>query len=972
MKFIEGREYSGFILLKNEFVSEIQSECFIFEHNITKAKLLAIKNNDNNKTFAINFKTVVEDSTGVPHILEHSVLAGSKKYPLKDVFSEVMKGGLNTFLNAFTSLDATMYPFSTRNEKEYFDIMDIYLDAVLNPVLSRNTFLREGWYYDISTKDEPLKLNGIVYNEMKGAFSDPHEILRNGLFKTIMPDSSYIYNTGGDPREIPDLTYEKFVDFHKRHYHPSNSIAYVYGDADLLKELSFIDDFFRPFGPGNSKIIIKTGKPLERPAFFNDTYSIDENTKTDEKTFIDITTLVSDSRDIGKNLAFSVLSNILHSSNASPLKKAIVNAKICNDFSGFFLTYLYHTLFSNFLTGTEKKHMETFKDIYFDTLNMVVDKGFDKDLVLSILNRYEFSLRKTNCSSMRGFSYGYRLLKAYTHGAENLLEELKLTPHLERLRKEAVDNRLLEGLVNDYLINNPKTVISLLEPDPAKSSRINKDIAERLSKIKQDMKEEDIEYYINQAKELKAESNKNSTEEEIRLIPKLKIEDIDKDIPFHEVTIENIDDIPLLVSDIYTNKIIYLEIGFKVDALELEELHLLNLFGELLMELGTPNISYERLSILKAELTGDLSTYFKPYSDFKDRNNVKKYFWVKLSSTEVYMEKALKLLADILLNTNFEDDSKIKDIIDRIFIRTQQDILSEGDYIPESRLLACLCERGRYAEAVGGYSSFEYLKNLRQNYDNEKGPLREKLLKIKEKLFSRNNLIIQVTSSNGLIKEFKENANLIIDSLNNSKFKEKKIKWNDIHPNEAFLTPAEVVFAYTGTNLYNTGLKYSGSVEVLKKYIGRDYLYKHIRLIGGAYGSRISINSMTGNMLLGSYRDPNVRKTYEAFYNIPNDIEKFDISKDMFFQFIIGAYSSFDPLLNPDSRAVLAKNEYLSGVTAEFKRNTVKELLSTTPDDIRAFAPFLRQALNNGFRSIIGSSSKISADKDLFNRFITV
>ncbi len=972
MIYEEKETYNGFVLKTREFIKEIKSEGFYFIHEKTKARLIAIKNKDNNKTFSISFKTLSRDSTGVPHILEHSVLSGSRKYPLKDVFSEIAKGGLNTFLNAFTGLDSTMYPFSTRNEKEYFNIMDIYLDSVLNPLLSKNTFLREGWYFDIKDRNEPLKLNGIVYNEMKGAYSDPYELLSNNLAKALMPGSSYSYNTGGDPLEIPDLTYEQFVNYHHKYYHPSNSMIYVYGDTELGKELAFIDRFLSDFDYKDYNIEIEKGRLIQKPVYSEDSYSIDASSSTREKTFIEIGSIISDMSDLELSIAFSLLSNLLHKSNASPLKEEIIKARICNDFGGYFSTHFYNTVFLTILSGSERENRDSFMEIYRKTLEKLVKKGFDKSFTISEVNRFEFDLRERNSTSLRGLEYGYFLLHPCIHNFDNIFDFLKLSPILEKIKEKALNGRLLENLIDQYLLNNPRTAIITLVPDPEKASKINKKLEQRLEEIKLSLSPEDIDRHIKEAENLRKESGTNITDKELSIIPKLTISDIDKEIRFHKPAVGSVNEIPTIISDLYTNGIIYAELGFSADSLDENELHLLRLFGKVLTDLGTRTMSHEELSILKSNYTGNVSSYFDVFSEFDNPEKLKTYFWVKFSTTAGFVNKSIELMADILSGTTFDDENRIKDIIDKIFIRTEQEILSEGDEVPSLRLRAYLGEKGRLAESVYGYSAFDYLKDIRNNYADRKESLKASFLRIKEKLFNRKNLLINIICEENNASLFMDNIDTLLDSMDDKDFQYKKKNFKPLEANEAFLTPAEVVFAYAGANLYKTGLKYHGCLEVLSKYIARDYLYKHIRLIGGAYGSAFSIDSSTGDFLLGSYRDPNVKETYLAYNNLPDDLENFSAGDELFLQFIIGAYSSFDPLLNPDTRGILARNDLISGKSIAFKQKTVEEILSTKPEDIVALAPYIRESLRNSYKCIIGSSSKITANKEMFSRLISI
>lgn len=971
MNWIKKNIYHNFVLEDHKFCPDIISDGFIFEHKKSGAKLIALKNDDRNKTFGIAFRTIPSDSTGVPHIVEHCVLSGSKKYPLKDVFSEIGKGGSLTFLNAFTGLDITMYPFSTRNEKEYYNIMDIYLDSTLNPLLTKNTFSREAWNYDLKDRSEDLRLNGIVYNEMKGAYSDPYEVLRNDLFKALFPDSSYIHNSGGDPLEIPDLSYEGFIEYHRRHYHPSNSIIYVYGNSNLLKELDFIDKFLCSFDLCENGIKADYGKEIEAPAIVEDTYCIDAFSSLKEKTFFEIASIISDIRDRKTNLCFSLLSRLLHSSNASPLKRAILDAGVCSDFSGYFTTVGKKTVFISSIMGSEKDYKNKINDIYYKTLSKISREGLSKDFILSELNHLEFSIKQHNATALRGLEYGEMLCDLCVHTTDNIFDFLTINPLLKELRRDIMKENLLENLIEKYLINNPKTAIVILSPDINKASRINNTINEKLNKTKASMTEEEIECCIKQAMDLKKESNENETDEQLSILPRLKRNDLKPEINFHRPSLLKLNDIQVLINDIWTNDILYLEFGFKADALTADELKTLHLFGKVLTEMGTKNRSYNELSIQLSEYTGGISTYFKAYKDI-DTGSIKPYFWIKLRVLNHYLDKGLEILSDIISNTDFADFKIIKDIIDRIYINSHLEMRSEGDEIPFYRLMSYLGDKGRYIETAGGYTSFEGLKDIRENYEIRKQELRDWFLSIRKKLFNKDNIMMNITSEKDNAEEFIKKADIIMNSLGNEKLASIKPDFQNKYVNEAFLTPADVVFAHLGCNLWKTGLKHSGHLEVLKKYIERDYLYKHIRLIGGAYGSSIRLDIITGDFILGSYRDPNISETYDAFYRLPFDIEKLTFGNELLEQFIVGAYDGFDILLNPDERGSIARDEYLSGITPSYKQNIVNEILSSSLKDLRDLAPYLEKALAESYKSIIGSGENIRKHKDLFDKLILI
>ena len=480
MTFTAGNSYSGFTLKEHRFIDEISSDVFLFEHDILGCPLMAIKNKDSNKTFSVAFNTVPTDSTGVAHILEHSVLMGSKKYPVKDVFGEIHKGGLMTFLNAMTGSDITYYPFATRNLKEYFNIMDVYCDVVFNPLLDRSTFEQEGWHYHKEDVEGPLQFQGVVYNEMKGAFSDPIRLIFFHIFAGLMPGSTYAHESGGDPKNIPDLSYESFCDFHSQHYHPSNALFFVYGDAPLADELQYLqDNFLAGFPSSGTSCSIIEGEKVTEPVHITDTYAVD-SPETSEKTFLAVGTTVGSVVDREQNAAFQIIANILFNSDGSPLKNAIVSSGLCKDFGGFYISSsCTKTFMITYLVGSEAEHKENFLDLYTKTLAEMVDRGLDHDLVLSELNKFEFSFREESSKSQRGLDLIGKAMTALKYDM-NPFEGLMAEELIASLRYKALNEQYFEKLIREYLLENNSTATITLIPDPGKLARTRESEEQRL------------------------------------------------------------------------------------------------------------------------------------------------------------------------------------------------------------------------------------------------------------------------------------------------------------------------------------------------------------------------------------------------------------------------------------------------------------------------------------------------------------
>jgi len=567
MPFTVNSTYAGFTLKRREFVQEIDSDVFLFQHILLQCPLVAIKNSDTNKTFAAGFNTIPTDSTGVAHILEHSVLMGSKKYPVKDVFGEINKGGLMTFLNAMTGADITYYPFATRNLKEYFNIMDVYCDVVFNPLLTRQTFEQEGWHYHQEGADTPLQYQGVVYNEMKGAFSDPIRFIFQHIFSGLMPGSTYSHESGGDPKNIPDLSYEEFCDFHEKHYHPSNGMFFIYGDAPLMDELNFLQDrFFSTFSGQGNRVNIDKGILTSKPCFITDTYAVDsEDTK--DKTFLAIGTNVSTVADRVENTAFQIIANILFNSDGSPLKNTIMSSGLCKDFGGLYLAgSSYRTIMISYLIGSEPGHRDGFLALYTDTLQKMVVEGLDHDLVLAELNKFEFSFREESSKAQRGLDRIGKTMNALKYGNDPFLfltsEEL-----IKKLRNKALNQGYFEKLIKKHLIDNPSNVTVTLIPDPGKQLNNQTEEQQRLAKYDAAVTGKERTERIERTSRLMKEQQTPNSVETLSLLPQLTLEDLLTKVDFHSVTPEEMSGQQLLISDLETNHISYIDVGFKFSCL---------------------------------------------------------------------------------------------------------------------------------------------------------------------------------------------------------------------------------------------------------------------------------------------------------------------------------------------------------------------------------------------------------------------
>lgn len=962
-----GATYHGFTLDRMERIEEIHSTVYLFTHAVLGCQALAIKNQDPNKTFCASFMTVPEDSTGVAHILEHSVLMGSEKYPVKDVFGEINKGGLMTFLNAMTGADTTWYPFATRNVKEYYSIMDVYCDVVFNPLLLRSTFEQEGWHHHLEQAEDKPQFMGVVFNEMKGAFSDPIRALFHHIYRGLMPESTYAHESGGDPRRIPDLSYEQFVDFHRSHYHPSNATLFFYGDADLLEELAFVQErFLSKFDQPVDKARIKEGLEVSAPLSIEDSYPVQPGSPTTERTFLAISSVIGTIHNRKLNTAFQIIANILFNSDGSPLKKAVFNSGVCKDFGGLFLANSsIKSLIITYLVGTDASKRDHFLALYKATLTRMVDQGLDRELMLSELNKYEFAVREEMNKAQRGLDLISKALPAMKSGMAPF-EVLEIDALLAEIRREATEEGYFERLIRRYLLDNPATVTVTLAPDPEKMAQNVLEEQQRLQAFNDSLDAAGRSQLVARTQELMALQASTNTVEDLRRLPRLCLDDLDPRPPFHTVQPTTLGETELLINDLETNGICYLDFGFDCSSLPLELLPYLDLFGTILTEIGTANKDYMQFAKAINLCTGDFTHSFQAYVHAGERDTVRPILWLHIKALSSYLDQAIDLLTEVLTAVDFSDEHHIEEIVQREFAWAEHSVQSEGYSLASTRAFSHLSLAGRYNEQINGVTAYLHLKQLTSDYPGGEAKLHAALRQIRDLLLRRQGMIISITAENKDIQRFGQLGLGLVNALPNQKMAPAQLQFPMVLPTQAFTTSAEVVYNVQSCTLFAQAGQYNGAFEVLRTWMSRDYLWNTVRQMGGAYGCFIQFNHLSGNFGMISYRDPQVKKTYEAYEALPGVIGGLDLSPESLQQLVVGAYGTATPHQGPSTKGASARNDYLSGVTPAFRQQRIEEIVRTNVEELRSFAPLFAQAQMQCFRATIGNGDKIAQDKELF------
>ncbi|NIA22565.1 MAG: insulinase family protein [Proteobacteria bacterium] len=972
MKFELNKICCGFRLIKKEKIEEINASGMIFEHEKSGAHLIVLKNEDDNKVFSISFKTIPKDDTGVAHILEHSTLCGSRKFPSKEPFLELMKGSLNTFLNAMTSPDKTTYPIASRNEKDFFNLMDVYLDAVFNPNIYKypEIFMQEGWHYELENRDVPISYKGVVYNEMKGALSSPERILGTLNQSSLFPDNTYRFNAGGDPEYIPELTYETFLNFHRKYYHPSNSYILLYGDGDIEKELRFIDEnYLSHFDKIEVDAMIEEQKLFETPVEISDFYPIAEKEDSANKTYLSMNFAVGKSSDSLLNTGSDILKYILLDSSAAPLKKALIDANIGKDVFGEYEDDILQPYFSIIVKNSSEEKKELFKNTVYETLKNLCKNGIDQDLKKAAINKIEFQLREADYRGLpKGLIYDFAMLKSWMRGKEPF-EQLRYEKHLSYIKKN-IDS-YFEELIEKYFLDNKHASVIVLNPKRGMAEEKERKTNEKLKKIKESLTEQEINKLIEETKKLKKRQKEPDSEEVINKIPHLAISDINKKAEIIPSFRKEIGNTAVLHQPIRTNGIVYLNLLFDASPVKADKIQYMSLLGELLGAVNTKQYTYAELSNLIDINMGGLSFSLDSYGDFRNPSIYHKKFVVKSKTLETNFTKTIDIIDEVINNTIFNNKKRIREIVQRIKSRMEMYIMTSGHTVSSNRLHSNLSQRGMFDELTGGIEFYKFISNLDKNFDDKFESIVKNLEEVKNTVFNKRNLLIGIATPDSNFESIKSDITKLTETLNNAELKASDYSFTLAPKNEALLTPMNVQFVSMGNNYIDNGFKWSGKFYVLNTIISRDYMWNNVRVMGGAYGAFASFNKY-GEFTLSSYRDPNLVETINVYKNLANYIEKTNFKEKEITKFIIGTIGKMDFPLTPSMKGKIAIGRYISGISNENLQKDRDDVLSTTSVDIKNFSGMLKQLISSGKYCVIGNEGKIKSNSTLFDKMTSV
>lgn len=955
-------------ILDEHRVEDVQSDGFILRHKKSGARIAILSNNDDNKVFYIGFRTPPEDETGVPHIIEHTTLCGSKKFPVKDPFIELAKGSLNTFLNAMTYPDKTVYPVASCNDQDFKNLMDVYLDAVFNPNITKyeEIFKQEGWHYELTGKDDELKINGVVYNEMKGAYSSPDEVLSSQIYRSLFPDNTYSKDSGGNPEYIPKLTYEAYLDFYHKYYHPSNSYIYLYGDMDVVERLEWLDKEYLSlydYKKVNSEI-------NKQPAFdeiknVEAQYSITMDDSQENKTYLSYNRVVGDTLDEMLYQAFDVLDYALVSSPGAPVKQALIDAGIGDDVYGSYDAGILQPVFSFVAKNANASQADEFESIIENTLKEVVKTGINKEALLAGINSSEFKFREADFGQFpKGLLFGLNCLDSW------LFDDMKPFIHLEclgtfaKLRK-AVDTDYFEKLIQEYLLDNTNGSSVTVKPKRGLGNEREEALAKELSDYKASLSDEEIKKLIEDTEHLKKYQEEPSSDEDLRKLPMLTRADMKKNaMPFSNIEDELLD-VKVVRHDIESNGIDYISFLFDAGDFAQSELGYLGFFTNALGLVSTEKYSYTDLANATNIYTGGISTGTASHPDIKDRNNFVFKFEVKLKVLEKNLDKALELMEQMLLSSDFTDTKRLGELVAQIKARLQANLSSSGHLVAAMRSMSSFSRYALYQDELKGIAFYRSICRIEKELSESPKNVSDKLAAIAKKLFARNRMLISFTGNNEAYGNAKPSLEKVIAGFNKMSAVGNQAEVHFNTAKEAFIDASQIQYVAKTGDFICEGYEYTGALRLLRIILSYDYLWINVRVKGGAYGC-MNTFLRSGESYFVSYRDPNLSDTLDVYDRIPEYIKSFSPDERDMTKYIIGTFSALDTPMNPEAKGSRSLSAYLEGITYEQIQKERNEILNAQPEDIRRLADLVEAVLKKDSICVIGNENMIKESAGLF------
>lgn len=972
MDFDVNCEYGGFALKDRWEIKELESIAHLFEHSKTGARLLYLKNTDDNKVFCISFRTPTSDSCGTPHIMEHSVLCGSDKYPLKEPFVELVKSSLSTFLNAMTYPDKTMYPVASKNNADLRNLMDVYLDAVFNPLIAHNklTFLQEGWHYRLENKNDPITINGVVYNEMKGAYSAPSDLLQNFAMSSLYPDTQYRHDSGGNPDEIPGLSYEEFIDFYKKYYHPSNSYIYLYGDMDPTSYMEHIDEYLSKYDKIDLDSLPATQDDFTAAVTLHEVYSVSEDEESPrDKNYFSANYRIGTANDTLLSYAFNVLGAVLLDSDSSPLKKALIDAQIADEILFEYTTCLIQPYFSIVAKNAKEDKFDIFASTIEKTLEKLYKEGIDDSIITSALNSYEFELREADSGNYpKGLLYLIDIMESWLYDERPGIH-LEYEKNLKILR-ENENSRFYRDLIKKYLIDNPNKSLVKLSPQKGLASKKAEALKNKLSAYKASLSDEEIDRLIMTTRELIKNQETADTEEARNTVPVLELSEIDANLPKPDFDIMQYKKARIFTHADKARGIVYADINFPLKVSNEREVCAASLLTKLIGVYATKKYSELELSNLIGTYLGDMDASVSIYQNIKDIDVCEVKFTLSAKALASNADKLFEISTEVLENTLVGDMNRLGQTVSEEISKFNTRLLSSAHSVVSERLTSYELVSGAYKDLACGFAYYSFLKDIKNAIDENDASVLDELTRLLARLVTSSaDILITYDEANkdAVVLKCKE----FIDQLKDEKTLSHDLLLKPLGKrNEAILTPAHVNYVGIGANFKALGFEYSPKLLAAKKYLASGYLWDKIRLVGGAYGCFMIVDK-AGRIQFISYRDPNLAETLSAYNGIAGALKNAEITQTDLNKIIIGTISDIDAPKPVYAIGRQLLSDYYREETREDYNRDRAEILSCKIEDITAVGELIQKSVENSSVCVVGEESSVEDNSSSFDRILS-
>ncbi len=954
----------GFRFDRSETVIEINSEALFFTHVATGADVVILLNDDDNKVFMITLGTPPDDHTGVAHILEHSVLNGSSRYPVKEPFAELLKSSLYTFLNAMTYPDRTVYPVASRNDQDFQNLMDVYLDAVFNPLLRDTTFFQEGWHYHVECADQDLTYSGVVYNEMLGAYSDPETVLTDQVNRVLFPDSIYGLSSGGDPLHIPELNYEKFLTFHRLRYHPSNSRIFLFGAIDVEDRLAHLESYLGKYTYQEPAPLAAAQPRYDTPRRLTSAYPVALGESVENRTYALRSFLLGYPADAETFMSFSILARILGGTPASPLRKALIDSRLGESTLNYGFDHeIFDTYYSIGLKGTQPDRVDKMNDIIDDTLSQLVRDGLDQRAVEASVNSTEFHLREANFGGYpKGLCYGLSMLNSWMYRSDPLMH-LRYESTLETIKKKIECGGYFEGMIQRHFIENTHQATVVLVPDATLETTRIEETRRRLADVKATLSADAVDDLVRLNRQLRDEQLAPDTAEALATIPKLSLDSIPRTAETYPFEILREDGYTLSYSEQPTSGICYLSFVFDTRCVPQDLLPYLPLFGLATVQTGTTKRDYVSLIQDIDIQTGGISSVFSATSVLGHPADIRPYLSFSGKCLRRRLPDLLDTMLEMLTACDYGNTDRIFEILHIVKSNVQSQIIPSGHGYVAKRLSSYHSRLGRYLEDTGGISQYQFLEKLTAEFDRDAETVIERLRRVAAILFRRSNLHIHLTGSSEEQAALNRELNARVAEMADGDAADHTYEFADIDINEGFVVPSKIQYVGKGLNLFDAGYTYNGEFEVLDTLLNRDYLWNSVRVQGGAYGCFTGFDRCAGNFHCVSYRDPNLEETLNVFENIGRYLSDLDLGDDDFEKLVIGTMGSIDTPRTVDQKGAIALSRYIKKITPDNVQHRRDQILSTKKATLRTYSELFRTFGDTGPVCVIGSEEKIKQDQ---------